>query len=68
MDQVGIDRMVLLFVTIAAVITGVMFGIIPALQAATPRLSDATQGDRPHVTQRQAAAGRRCSSAKSRCR
>ncbi|HEU4688422.1 MAG TPA: ABC transporter permease [Vicinamibacterales bacterium] len=42
-DQIGIDGPVLLFVTVAAVLTGVAFGIIPALQAATPRLSDATK-------------------------
>jgi putative ABC transport system permease protein len=49
-DQVGIDRIVLLFVAVAAVITGVMFGIIPALQAATPRLSDAMQATGPTST------------------
>ena len=40
-DQIGIDTNVLLFVTIAALITGVIFGIIPALQAASPRSSGA---------------------------
>ena len=33
----------LVFVTAAALITGVIFGIIPALQSASPRLSDATR-------------------------
>jgi predicted permease len=42
-DQVAIDTSVLGFVTIAAVVTGVIFGIIPALQAASPRSSDATR-------------------------
>jgi predicted permease len=42
-DQIAIDTSVLLFVTIAALITGVLFGIIPALQSASPRLSDATK-------------------------
>ena len=49
-DQIGIDRIVLLFVSIAAVITGVMFGIIPALHAAAPRLSDAMQATGPTFT------------------
>jgi len=45
-----IDGTVLLFVTGAAVLTGVAFGIIPALQAATPRLSDATKVVTPTYT------------------
>jgi putative ABC transport system permease protein len=49
-DQIGIDGTVLLFVTGAAVLTGVAFGIIPALQAATPRLSDATKVVGPAYT------------------
>ena len=49
-DQIGIDGTVLLFVTGAAVLTGVAFGIIPALQAATPRLSDATKVVTPTYT------------------
>jgi putative ABC transport system permease protein len=49
-DQIGIDGTVLLFVTVAAVLTGVAFGIIPALQAATPRLSDATKVVSPTYT------------------
>jgi len=49
-DQIGIDATVLLFVTGAAVLTGVAFGIIPALQAATPRLSDATKVVTPTYT------------------
>jgi putative ABC transport system permease protein len=42
-DQIAIDTSVLVFVTIAALITGVIFGTIPALQSASPRLSDATK-------------------------
>ena len=49
-DQIGIDGTVLLFVTVAAVLTGVVFGIIPALQAATPRLSDAAKVVTPTYT------------------
>jgi putative ABC transport system permease protein len=49
-DQIAIDGPVLLFVTVAAVLTGVVFGIIPALQAATPRLSDATKVVTPSYT------------------
>jgi putative ABC transport system permease protein len=49
-DQIGIDGTVLLFVTGAAVLAGVAFGIIPALQAATPRLSDATKVVTPTYT------------------
>ena len=45
LDQVGIDPAVLLFVTAATLLTGVAFGIVPALQAARPRLSDATKDD-----------------------
>jgi putative ABC transport system permease protein len=40
-DQVGIDTAVLLFVTAAAVVTGMLFGLVPALQTcsfAAPRL------------------------------
>ncbi len=43
LDQVGIDMAVLSFVTAATLLTGVAFGIVPALQAARPRLSDATK-------------------------
>jgi putative ABC transport system permease protein len=42
-DQIAIDTSVLVFLTIAALITGLIFGIIPALQSASPRLSDATR-------------------------
>ncbi len=49
-DQIAIDGPVLLFVTAAAVLTGVVFGIIPALQAATQRLSDATKVVTPTYT------------------
>jgi predicted permease len=45
LDQVGIDVSVLFFVTAATLLTGVAFGIVPALQAARPRLSDATKDD-----------------------
>ena len=45
LDQVGIDVAVLVFVTAATLLTGVAFGIVPALQAARPRLSDATKDD-----------------------
>jgi predicted permease len=43
LDQVGIDVTVLFFVTAATLLTGVAFGIVPALQAARPRLADATK-------------------------
>jgi predicted permease len=43
LDQIAIDTSALVFVTIAALSTGLIFGIIPALQSATPRLSDATK-------------------------
>src|SRR4029434_3188508 len=49
-DQIGIDGTVLLFVTGAAVLTGVAFGIIPALQAAAARLRDATKVALPPYT------------------
>jgi putative ABC transport system permease protein len=49
-DQIAIDGPVLLFVTVAAVLTGVVFGIIPALQAATPRLSEAARVVTPTYT------------------
>ena len=49
-DQIAIDGPVLMFVTVAAVLTGVVFGIIPALQAATPQLSDATKVVSPTYT------------------
>ena len=42
-DQIAIDTTVLLFVTAAAFVTGLVFGLIPALEAATPRLSEATR-------------------------
>jgi putative ABC transport system permease protein len=42
-DQISIDTTVLLFVTAGAFATGLGFGLIPALQAATPRLSEATR-------------------------
>ena len=45
LDQVGIDVAVLSFVTAATLLTGVAFGIVPALRAARPRLSDATKDD-----------------------
>jgi putative ABC transport system permease protein len=42
-DQVAIDGTVLLFVTVAAVATGLVFGLIPAIQAVSPRPNDATR-------------------------
>ena len=42
-DQLGIDATVLLFVTVAAFATGLVFGIIPALQAVRPGLSESTK-------------------------
>ena len=42
-DEVGIDATVLLFVTAAAFATGLVFGVIPAVQAASARLTDATK-------------------------
>jgi putative ABC transport system permease protein len=42
-DEVGIDTTVLLFVTVAALATGLAFGLIPARQAVTTRLNDATK-------------------------
>jgi putative ABC transport system permease protein len=51
-DQVAIDTTVLLFVTVAALITGMIFGIVPALQSASPSLSDATKAIGRTVTAR----------------
>jgi putative ABC transport system permease protein len=48
-DQVGIDTPVLLFVTAVALVTGVAFGMAPALQASRPHANAATKGGR-HVT------------------
>ena len=45
-DQVGIDVTVLLFVTAVAVLTGVGFGIAPALQTSGTSLIEATQESR----------------------
>ena len=52
------------------VLTGVAFGIVPALQAARPRLSDATKDDSSTVVAAQCgtAADRSCSSPNWRCR
>jgi putative ABC transport system permease protein len=47
-DQASIDLRVLLFVAVATLLTGLVFGIVPALQAARPRLVDAT-GDGGHT-------------------
>jgi predicted permease len=49
-DHVAIDLPVLLFVTMAAVLTGMLFGIVPALHAATPRLADAARVNSPTTT------------------
>jgi putative ABC transport system permease protein len=46
LDQVGLDTTILLFVTGVALATGVAFGLIPALQAATARPYDATRSTR----------------------
>ena len=51
-DQIAIDTTVLLFATVAAFATGVTFGIVPALHAATPRLSEATRIGTAAVTAR----------------
>jgi putative ABC transport system permease protein len=45
-DQVSIDTTVLLFVTAIALITGVGFGIAPALQASSSSLIEATRENR----------------------
>ena len=45
LDHVSIDLVVLSFVTVTTLLTGVVFGIVPALQAARPRLSDAAKDD-----------------------
>jgi putative ABC transport system permease protein len=45
-DQVTIDTTVLLFVTAIAVLTGVGFGLVPALQVSGANLVDATQESR----------------------
>jgi putative ABC transport system permease protein len=42
-EEVGIDTTVLLFVTLAAVATGLAFGLIPAIQAVRSQLNDATK-------------------------
>jgi predicted permease len=49
-DQVGIDTTVLLFVTAVAVLTGVTFGIAPALQASKPHVSAATNESSRNTT------------------
>jgi len=41
-DQASLDVRVLMFVAVATLLTGFIFGIVPALQAARPRLVDAT--------------------------
>ena len=43
LDALRVDTTVLLFALAATVLTGIVFGIIPALQAARPRLTDATR-------------------------
>jgi putative ABC transport system permease protein len=43
-DQLGIDATVLLFVAAAAIATGLIFGVMPALHAVAPRLNDAMKG------------------------
>jgi len=46
MDQVGIDVTVLLFVTAVAVVTGIGFGVAPAIQVSGTSLVEATQQSR----------------------
>ena len=46
MDQVEIDTTVLLFVSTVAVVTGLVFGIAPALQVSRPGLIEATNESR----------------------
>jgi predicted permease len=43
LDQVSLDTTVLLFVTAATFVTGLAFGLIPALHAARPAVGDATR-------------------------
>jgi predicted permease len=46
-QEVGIDFRVLAFTTAIAVVTGVLFGLVPALHASKPNLTDAMRdGDR----------------------
>ena len=45
-DQVGIDTTVLMFVTAVAALTGLGFGLAPALQVSGANLVDATQESR----------------------
>ena len=45
-DQAGIDTTVLMFVTAVAVLTGIGFGIVPALQTSATRLIEVTQESR----------------------
>jgi putative ABC transport system permease protein len=42
-DQIGIDATVLLFVTLAALATGLAFGLLPAIQAVTARLHESAK-------------------------
>jgi putative ABC transport system permease protein len=51
-DEVRIDTTVLLFVTVAALATGLAFGLIPAIQAVSARLSDATRSTSDTVRSR----------------
>jgi predicted permease len=40
LDAVGIDPMVLLFATLAAIVAAALFGVIPAIRASRPDLAD----------------------------
>lgn len=56
-DEIGIDTTVLLFVTAAALTTGLAFGLIPARQAVNARLHDArSTSDRARASGRARAA------------
>jgi len=41
LDQTGIDLRVLLFTLVVSLLTGLIFGVVPALQASSPDLNDA---------------------------
>jgi len=43
----GLNGPVLLFTAVASVLTGVLFGIVPTLQASRPDLVETLKGDRP---------------------
>jgi putative ABC transport system permease protein len=49
-EHVSIDATVLWFVTVAAVLTGILFGIVPALHASMPHLADVARANSPTTT------------------